>query len=111
MVSAPEVRLSAVEIRSRFNAGRYAERATDDTDPSVIVGRLLDIGQAPAWAPAAARSQMIEYHDEHGRTIAWAHQYGYPNGTPINHRGRPTRPDPKFVFEEGTRFKYDPRLD
>jgi hypothetical protein len=53
---------------------------------------------------------MLRYQDEHGYTVAVAHQYGFPNGTPINRRGRATKPDPKFVFEEGTRFKIDPSL-
>lgn|ERR1700691_682081 len=106
MMPAPEVRLSAADIRDRFNAGRYAERAADDTDLSVCVGQELDIGAAPAWAPKGVRSRMIRYEDQYGRTVAWAHQYGYPNGQPI----RGTRPDPKFLFEGGVRYKLDPAL-
>jgi hypothetical protein len=49
---------------------------------------------------------MIRYEDQHGHTIAWAHQYGHPNGQPI----RGTRPDPKFLFEDGVRYKLDPAL-
>lgn len=54
---------------------------------------------------------MIAYSDADGRTIAFAHQYGLPDGTPIHSRGRQTRPDPKFLFEDGVRYKYDPKLD
>jgi len=50
---------------------------------------------------------MIEYHDEHGRTVAWAHQYRLPDGRPIP---QTPKPDPKFLFEDGTRYKLDPRL-
>ena len=50
---------------------------------------------------------MVEFADEKGRTVAWAHQYGFPDGKPI---GR-TKPDPKFLFEGGTRYKHDPKLD
>jgi hypothetical protein len=107
MVPAPEVKLSAKDIRTRFNAAGYHRRAQDDTDPSVSIGQILDNGPAPAWAPKGARSQMIEYHNAQGRTIAWAHQYGFPNGRPIPK----SRPDPKFLFEDGTRYKYDPNLD
>jgi hypothetical protein len=53
---------------------------------------------------------VLRYQDEHGMTVAVAHQYGFPDGTPIKRRGVPTKPDPKFVFEEGTRFKIDRRL-
>jgi hypothetical protein len=107
MVPAPEVKLSATAIRARFNAAGYFARSRDDTDPSVTVGQIVDNGPAPAWAPKGARSQMIEYHNEQGRTIAWAHQYGFADGRPI---GR-TRPDPKFLLEDGTRWKHDPTQD
>jgi hypothetical protein len=108
---APQVRLSAADIRIRFNAGRYAERAADDTDPSVTIVEILDNGPAPAWAPQGARSQMLVFQDEHGMTIAWAHQYGHPDGKPIRTRRGQSRPDPKFLFEDGTRYKHDPKLD
>jgi|SRR5664279_2883741 len=107
MVPAPEVRLSARDIRARFNEGKYAVRASDDTDSSVRVRQVVDGGPAPAWAPPGARSQMIEYENEEGRVIAWAHQYGFPDGTCIPKK----RADPKFLFEEGVRYKYDRRLD
>src|ERR1700722_11251572 len=110
MVPAPESRLSAVDIRARFNAGRYAERAEDNNDLSCEVVEIRDIGPAPSWAPAGARSQVLRYEDEHGMTVAVAHQYGFPGGAPVYRRGRPTKPDPKFVFEEDPRFKLDPRL-
>jgi hypothetical protein len=55
---------------------------------------------------------MISYSDAAGRTIAFAHQYGFPDGTPIRTRARgQSRPDPKFLFEGGTRYKHDPKLD
>jgi len=98
-------------MRLRFNASEYARRANDATDPSVSVREIVDRGPAPAWAPAGARSQIIAYSDAYGATIAIAHQYGLPDGTPIKSRGRRTRPDPKFIFEDGVRYKYDPKLD
>jgi hypothetical protein len=107
MASTPEVRLSAADIRTRFNAGKYAERAADDTDVSVCVSQELDIGPAPTWAPKGARSRIIKYADQNGLVVAIAHQYGYPDGRPI----RNTKPDPKFLFEGGTRYKLDPRLN
>jgi hypothetical protein len=54
---------------------------------------------------------MVVYSDANGMTIAFAHQYGLPDGTPIQSRGRQTRADPKFIFEDGVRYKYDPKLD
>jgi hypothetical protein len=106
MVPAPEVKLSAKDIRKRFNEGGYHERSRDDTDSSVQIGQIMDVGRAPAWCPRGARSQMIEYHDEYGRTIAWAHQYGFRDGKPIS----TSKPDPKFLFEGGVRYKLDPNL-
>lgn len=55
---------------------------------------------------------MIVYSDAAGLTIAFAHQYGLPDGTPIRTRERgQSRPDPKFLFEGGIRYKHDPKLD
>jgi hypothetical protein len=50
---------------------------------------------------------MIRYEDQHGRTIAWAHQYLFADG---RHIPQTPRPDPKFVFENGIRYKLDPAL-
>jgi hypothetical protein len=104
MTTAPEVRLSAADLRARFNAGRYAERADDHSDPSVVVGKELDIGRAPAWAPRGARSRMIELRDANGTVVAWAHKYCFPSGRCIPSN---PRPDPKFLFEDGIRFKLE----
>lgn len=49
---------------------------------------------------------MVEYEDAAGRTIAWAHQYGFAAGTCIPRK----RADPKFLFEDGVRYKLDPAL-
>ncbi len=50
---------------------------------------------------------MITYLDQWDRTIVIAHQYGRPNGDPTPR----TFPDPKFLFEDGIRYKHDPNLD
>jgi hypothetical protein len=107
MVPAPQVKLSAADIQRRFNEGRYFERLRDDEDETVHLGDVEDVGPAPRRYPAGTRSQVVTYLDQWDRTIVIAHQYGRPNGDPI----QGTLPDPKFLFEDGVRSKYDPTLD
>jgi hypothetical protein len=106
-MAAPQEHLSTAAIQKRFNEGRYFERCMDDSDESVHLGEIVDIGPAPPNFPTSIRSQMVAYLDQWDRTVMWAHQHGRSDGTPAEG----TRPDPKFLFEGGVRYKHDKRLD
>jgi hypothetical protein len=85
------------ELRKRFNDGRYFERL----QVGEFVAQVPDIGQAPARFPGDIRSQIVAYLDQSGLTVAIVHQYGRQNADPAEG----TRPDPKFLFEGGVRYK------
>lgn len=91
----------------RFNAGLYYERFLDDDDESVHLGEIEEVGDAPKPHKREIRSQMVTYLDKWDRTIVIAHQYGRKDGT----AAKGTRPDPKFIYEGGVRYKYDASLD
>lgn len=59
------------------------------------------VGPAPSRLPAGLESQMVTYRDKNGLTIAIVHQYGDNKGNPAPG----TLPDPKFLFEDGVRYK------
>lgn len=97
----------------RFNGGKYFERMLDDDDESVVIAEIEVNGPAPKYKsdgkkfPNNARSQTVVYRDKWDRVIAIVHQYGTPNGLPC----KDTLADPKFIFEDGVRYKYDATLD
>jgi hypothetical protein len=111
----PAIYLSSAEMQRRFNEGGYLARLLDDDDETVHLGEVEDIGPAPRRGPpperrrypAGTRSQMVTYLDKWDRTIVIAHQYGRAKGEPTPG----TLPDPKFLFEDGVRYKQDPHLD
>jgi hypothetical protein len=105
---AEPVLQSAADLQRRFNDGCYLERFLNDDDDSVHLLEIEDIGPAPPEKrPKSCRSQMVIYGNKFDETIVIAHQYGRGDGTPATG----SRPDPKFIFEGGIRYKYDPSLD
>ena len=94
---AREEYLSPRELRARFNVGGYYERAQSGE----LSLEITDIGRAPARFPKTVRSQIVTYLSSTGRTLAITHQYGYANGDVVEG----TLPDPKFLFEDGIRYK------
>lgn len=94
---APEKYVSADELRTMFNEGRYYERMQEGE----FLPEVTDIGPSPTHFSADIRSQIVAYIDQAGRTVAIVHQYGYDNGDVAEG----TQPDPKFLFEQGVRLK------
>lgn len=94
---APEKYVSDADLRTYFNDGRYYERMQDGE----FLPEVTEVGPAPARFPARVRSQIVAYVDQTGMTIAIVHQYGYENGD----IAEGTRPDPKFLFKDGVRYK------
>lgn len=92
-------------LRERFNRGRYLERLQAG---EFHVGIIEDYGPARGRAPRGTRRQMVEYLDQQGSTVAWVHnRAGRPNGEPAEG----TWADPKYIYENGTRYRHDPNLD
>jgi hypothetical protein len=96
-MAAPLKYCSPVDLRKRFNEGRYRERL----EQGEFVPEITIVGLAPARFPAGTASQIISYLDHNARTIAIVHQYGDTLGNPA----AGTEPDPKFLFEGGVRYK------
>lgn len=84
-------------MRHRFNEGGYVARLA----AGELIAEITLIGPAPARFPKGFQSQILTYQDARSQTVAIVHQYGRPDGTPA----KGTRPDPKFLFEDGVRFK------
>ena len=96
-MAAPEKYVTEAELRHRFNGGSYYERLQNGE----FMPEITDIGPAPAGYPSSARSQIVAYIDQQGRTIAIVHQYGTEYGDAAGD----SLPDPKFLFEGGVRYK------
>jgi hypothetical protein len=84
-------------LRSRFNAGRYLERATDGE----FVCCLKDVKRASSTAePLGTLSYIVGYLDTSGKQVFLVHLYLRSNGT----IGASGREDPKWLREEETIF-------
>lgn len=97
----PQVYATADEMQKRFNEGRYYERLLAE---EFHLDDIEDIGPAPNNFPRGTRSQIVSYLDRFDRTIVHAHQYG----TRVGVSATGTQPDPKFIHENGVRYKYSP---
>lgn len=100
-MAAPLEWLTPEQIQARFNTGGYYERMQDDDDQSVHLGEIEDVAPSPSDFPTYVRSQMVTYLDQFDDTIVIAHQNGRSNGL----AAEGTRPDPKYLFEGGVRYK------
>jgi hypothetical protein len=95
--SPPSEYVTAWALRELFNEGQYFERL----QAGEFTADIRDQRAAPSRYPAGTRSQIIRYLDSNGRTVAIIHQYGTPDGMPISG----SLPDPKYLFQDGTRYK------
>ena len=94
---APEKYVTATQLRALFNNGSYYQRMHSGE----LTPEVTDVGPAPSRFPKTVRSQMVAYRDQDGMTIAIVHQYGYKNAD----ASEGTLPDPKFLFQDGVRYK------
>jgi hypothetical protein len=93
--------VSAQELRERFNAGGYDERAQAG-ELLLTVGYNHHPCPDRVNEPYCTRSQRVEYIDpQAGRTVAWAHRYLHMDGT----LGASGRPDPKAVWDDGVIYR------
>ena len=94
------VRVSALEMRKRFNESRIVERAASgEIDVKVIEDRHPALTLANE--PHCTQSQMLSYRLTDGSEIARAHQYLRPDGS----IGASGRPDPKRFLDSGILYR------
>jgi hypothetical protein len=98
MAQPPVQYVSKEELRRLFNEGRYFERVESG---ELLISEVVLGCPSPANFPIGARSQMVEYQTRQGRTVAWVHQDGDEYGNPAEG----SKPDPKFLFHNGVRYK------
>lgn len=96
MNTPPVQKVSAAELRQRFNDGRYWERMQAGEFNLILVQER----HPSPWRsgqPTCTRSQIIAYVDKRGHRVALVHQYLRTDGT----LGGSGRPDPKRLLEGG----------
>lgn len=84
-----------------FNEGGYVEKVESG---ELWISNIVDVGPSPPSFPIGSRSQMVEYQTLVGVTVAWVHQDGDKFGNPAEG----SSPDPKFLFNDGVRYKPSP---
>ncbi len=95
------VRVSAEELRRRFNHAACVERAARG---ELLVRVLREAHPSPPRSrePRCTRSQLLGYYDRiTGQLVALAHQYRRRDGS-IGGKGRP---DPKQLVEGDTIYR------
>jgi hypothetical protein len=98
MDSPPRLRVTAQQIRQRFNEGRYLERAErGELEQAMRLDKPLSpvVCHAKGY-PLGTRKQLVEYFDGEVR-VAMVHQVVLPDGT----IGASGLPDPKLLYVEG----------
>jgi hypothetical protein len=98
MESSPKLRVTAQQIRQRFNEARYLERVERGELEQVM---RLDEPLSPAACqskgyPLGTRKQLLEYFDGAVR-VAMVHRVMFPNGS----IGASGLPDPKLLLVDG----------
>lgn len=86
--------MTPTELRERFNAGRYYERAVANELLATIESERP--ARPEANQPAGTLSQMVWYYDGTGQRVALVHQYLRRDGS----LGASGRPDPKRLLLE-----------
>jgi hypothetical protein len=92
-------KVSAWELRRRFNEGRYLERA-EAGELIMVVETDRHPSKPKAQEPYCTRSQMVVYRDRRGRELVRCHRYLRPDQT----IGASGRPDPKSLREGHTLY-------
>jgi hypothetical protein len=101
MAEPPPVRIvTASELRTMFNEGRYWQRAQAGDFRQLII-RDGHPSAPKANEPFCTRSQTIIYRDTAGHRVAVVHQYLRQDGT----LGASGAPDPKKLWREGVVFE------
>jgi hypothetical protein len=96
------VRVSATELRSRFNDGRYWERTQAGGDLIAIVEADRHPALPLANEPYCTKSQQVSYRQKSTNTeVARVHQYLRTGGQ----LGLSGKPDPKRLFEDGVLYR------
>lgn len=96
--------VSAKELRTYFNEGRYEELVAH----GALHEKLIREGHARPEAnqPPGTKSQVLAYMNPMGRQIAVVHCYLRPDGR----LGGSGRPDPKKLFHDNTLYILDESL-
>src|SRR5688572_16911845 len=98
MASPPRLRVTAHQIRARFNAEGYLQRVQQGALRQVV--RLeKPLSEATCIAkgyPVGTRKQLLEYYDGQER-VALVHLVVLPDGT----IGASGLPDPKVLLVDG----------
>lgn len=93
------------EIRRIFADGRYFQRFQDGE----VTGEVRDLGpplrRPGEQLPRGYQEQIVRYV-RHGKTIAVVHQRA---GDALGNPAPGTLADPKYVFHNGTRYKFSPK--
>lgn len=96
-----ETRLVTVEeLRARFNASGYAQRITSGNGLHERFRRNVPVGAAH-HQPTGTRSQLVDYVDDGGRSVALVHQYRLADGS----IGASGLPDPKWLVLDGVLYR------
>lgn len=96
--------VSATEIRTLFNEGRYADLVAYGALSEVLIREGVPSPQTNQ--PAGTKSQVLAYINPSGRQVAVVHRYLRPDGT----LGGSGKPDPKKLFHNGTLHVLDESL-
>lgn len=91
----PVCRVSARDIRHRFNAGGYLHLALAGQLQVIVTKNAHPSPPLATSEPICTRSQILSYRDGAGFEIARIHQYVRPDGS----MGASGLPDPKRLFE------------
>jgi len=96
--------LSAADLRTLFNEGRYQ----DLVEYGVLSEKPIREGQPAAQAnqPPGTKSQVLAYLDANAKQVAIVHRYLRPDGK----LGGGGKPDPKKLLHNGTLYILDESL-
>ncbi|MEK7992579.1 MAG: hypothetical protein AAB403_02135 [Planctomycetota bacterium] len=92
-------RISATELRKKFNDLDYAGRS-DRGELRCVVEKQRHPSPPRAREPTCTRSQMLAYFDRQGKRLALAHRYIRPDGK----LGGSGKPDPKSLLIDNTLY-------
>jgi hypothetical protein len=99
----PIRRISAQEMREKFNNGLYFEQ-TKSGQLTAVLMKDRHPSLPAANEPFCTRSQMVSYRNG-PMEVARVHQYLRPDGT----IGASGLPDPKELYENGILYRVAPK--
>ena len=104
MTESPVQLVSEDDLRARFNAGKYWQRARAG-ELRQVLRRNGHPTTDQSGEPFCTRSQVLAYFDPQGLCVAVVRQYLRPDGT----IGASGQPDPKLVVEAGVMYRLPSR--